>query len=67
MGAKTKEINISKNYKITIVNGLPIQIMELSSKSIHETGDSHYISSGTIRDVSIKEALDLGILDDLLI
>lgn len=67
MGAKTKEINISKKYKITIVNGFPTQIMELSSKSVYETSDSHYISSGTIRDVSIKEALDLGILDDLLI
>lgn len=67
MGAKTKEIDISKKYKITIVNGFPTQIMELSSKSVYETGDSHYISSGTIRYVSIKEALDLGILDDLLI
>ena len=57
MGAKTKEINISKKYKITIVNGFLTQIMELSSKSVYETSDSHYISSGTIRDVSIKEEL----------
>ena len=67
MNAEAKEIEISKKYTITIANGFPTQIMESSSKTVYVTGASHYTSSGTIRNVPLKEALDLGILDGLLI
>lgn len=67
MNIEEKEIRISKEYVATIINGFPTRIIESNSKTVSVTGDSHYIQNGSIRDISLKEALDLGILDDLLI
>lgn len=67
MNTETKEITISKEYMITISNGYPTRITEFNSKTVYVTGASHYIQNGNMRNVPFKEALDLGILDDLLI
>lgn len=66
MNIEEKEIRISKEYVATIINGFPTRIIESNSRTVSVTGASHYIQNGTIREVSLKEALDLGILDDLL-